>query len=311
MHLVRFSFTLLSVVTLLHTVSHSAARAASPAAEQIRDGWHHNFEDARQESQATGEPLLIHFQAHYCGPCRQMDSQVFSQPDVRAALQQGLVSVHIDVTQHSDVASRYGAETVPRDVVVYPDGTVETINVGFVPRTTYLSLLNQIAVRGQRMQAAIAPKTPPEPKPVITQPDARANNAYEADPPSVDNSELIGLEGFCPVQLHKQRVWVKGDPKISESHRGITYYFASEADRREFLSGKDKFAPQNLGCDPVILLASQRAETGSILHGAFFDEKLYLFHSADNKSEFKKNPLRFTQIRQAIRREEIVGTQFR
>lgn len=278
---------------------------------QVRDGWVSSYEEARQLSQATGQPLLIHFQAYYCGPCRQMDSQVFSQMDVRSALQQGVVAVHIDVTQQSDIASRYGADTVPRDVVVYPDGVVETISVGFVPRSRYLALLGQVSARGQRIQAAIAARTAADQPAAVAQTDIPPNTSYEADPPAAGASDLIGLEGFCPVQLHQQRVWVMGRPDIAEIHRGITYYFVSEEARKEFLSNKDKYAPQNLGCDPVVLLATQRAETGSIRYGAFFDEKLYLFNSVDTKSEFKKNPLRFTRIRQAVRRDEIVGTQFR
>jgi YHS domain-containing protein len=68
-----------------------------------------------------------------------------------------------------------------------------------------------------------------------------------------------------------------------------------------------RYAPQNLGCDPVLLLSDQRAISGRIQYGAFFDGNLYLFRSEDNRALFRKNPLRYTRIRHAVRVEEIEG----
>jgi len=54
----------------------------------------------------------------------------------------------------------------------------------------------------------------------------------------------------------------------------------------------------------------QKAVTGSIRYGAFFDERLYLFRSPENRDQFKKNPLKFTRIRSALKADQIEGTRF-
>ncbi|MCA9058317.1 MAG: thioredoxin family protein, partial [Planctomycetaceae bacterium] len=120
-------------------------------------GWYSSIEEARDAARAANLPLLIHFHAWYCSPCRQMDSQVFHDLQVQQALTDGISAVQIDITQDPDLAGEYGASTVPRDVVVYPDGRTETLNVGFVPRTRYLSLLSDIQTRGAQHRALQSP----------------------------------------------------------------------------------------------------------------------------------------------------------
>ncbi|MCA9059314.1 MAG: hypothetical protein KDA85_12480, partial [Planctomycetaceae bacterium] len=102
----------------------------------------------------------------------------------------------------------------------------------------------------------------------------------------------------------------QGNSELRETYRGIEYHFAGRAEREEFLKDPAQFAPQNLGCDPVLLSKTLRAVNGSIRFGAFFDNRLYLFVSDSSKAEFKKNPLQFTRIRSAVRVEQLEGSSF-
>lgn len=286
------------------------------AAGQQSSGWYASFDEAERIARTEGRPLLIHFQAWYCGPCKQMDAHVFHHRDVQHALQNGIVSVQIDVTREPDVASRFQAATVPRDVVVLPDGTTETINIGFVSRTAYLGLLRGIEAQGRPFQKskpsenAVAPANSQAGTSTDTTSNGGTGGAMSPVVGDVQTDRLLGLEGFCPVALHRTREWIAGKPEWTTEYRGVAYQFASEADRDEFLKNPSRFAPQNLGCDPVVLLAAQRAITGKIQYGAFFDNQLYLFNSDENKQEFKKNPLKFTRIRHAIQAQNIEGTRF-
>lgn len=295
--------------------------SVSTAVAQPHAGWRSDFDEAEQAAKAEKRPLLIHFQAWYCGPCKQMDSQVFSYEDVRSALQQDLIAVQIDVTRESDVAARFNASTVPRDVVVYPNGTVETVNVGFMPRHSYIGMLREIGVRGENIRRSLeqqvggrsgATDTSKDGSGLTTPTPTDNSSGSETREPefSIPADSLLGLEGYCPVRLGKSREWVLGRSDLREEYRGVVYRFASEADQAEFVKNPERFAPQNLGCDPVVLLGTQRAVTGKIQYGAFFDKQLYLFSSLENKSEFRKNPLKFTRIRHAIRVENIEGTRF-
>jgi YHS domain-containing protein len=280
--------------TVIRSNLHVLALIAIAATANASEGWYETYQEAHDVAQQKGLPMLLHFHASYCGPCRQMSAQVFSQPDVQSQLRQGIAAVEVDVQFNSGLAQQYGATTVPRDVVVFPDGTHETLNVGFKSTYAYMDLLRNVASRGARFAKS-------EPTPEI--------RAADPEPPQVAQKEIIGLEGFCPVQLIRDRKWVSGQPELAESYRGITYYFSTEAERKEFQQSPAKFTPQNLGCDPVVLYADQQAISGQIKYGAFFDSKLFLFETTENRTEFKANPLKYSLIRHAIKVDELSQRQ--
>jgi YHS domain-containing protein len=301
-----------SVLTqLLPALGFILCAMSSAAGQQA--GWHETLSDAESAARRDGVPLLIHFHAWYCAPCRQMDSQVFHHGDVQAALSRDLHAVQIDVTRDPDAAARYQATTVPRDVVVYPDGTVETLNVGFVSRSRYLAMLSSTAERGQQMRQDEVPL--PQSRSNTTaiagvETGADSKRVAETAASTVEASpteRVLGLDGYSPVALTDEREWVKGDPGISSDYRGVTYHFPTVEERAVFEQNPRRYAPQNLGCDPVLLLSDQRAISGRIQYGAFFDGNLYLFRSEDNRALFRKNPLRYTRIRHAVRVDQIEG----
>ena len=285
-------------------------------------GWHAAFEQARTSAESAAQPVLIHFHAWYCGPCQRMDREVFADMQVQQALTDGMASVKVDVTHEPELATRCGATSVPRDVVMFPDGTIETLNVGYMQKPQYLNLLRDISERGKSMSVPkptdpapgnpIASSGSPETAGGVKVSDSQ-NSAQalksDASEPSID-PPLIGLEGFCPVLLHDKREWTVGNEKVTSDYRGVRYVFSSEANREIFLKNPSLYAPQDLGCDAVVLTGTQRAVTGSIRFGAFFDERLYLFQSPENRAEFKQNPLKFVRIRSALRVDQVEGRKF-
>ena len=305
---------------ILSAVLFAASTATCQAQSQ---GWHTAFEQARTAAEPSSQPILIHFHAWYCGPCQRMDRDVFADPQVQQALTDGIASVKVDVTHEPELASRCGATSVPRDVVMFPDGSIETINVGFAQKQQYLNLLRDVADRGKRM-AVPKPSDPVKPAAVVSNESSLAESSSSNEPvpqsePSIVVSEasepsidppLIGLEGFCPVLLHDKREWVAGNEAITADFRGVRYVFSSASSRDLFLKNPSTYAPQDLGCDAVVLTDAQRAVTGSIRFGAFFDQKLYLFQSPENRDQFKQNPLKFVRIRSALRVDQVEGSKF-
>ena len=282
---------------------------SSPSLAQ-HAGWHSEYSEARDTAEKNSLPILLHFHAWYCGPCQRMDRDVFPDTTVQKTLGENIAAVKIDVSHEPELASQFGASTVPRDVVVFPDGSAETLNVGYMSKSSYLSMLRNVAARGQKM---VVPK-PTDPaggiNPQIVATDKSDNAVVSTvSEPSID-PPIIGLEGYCPVRLHDKRIWTPGLENISADYRGIRYLFSSDSDRDIFLKNPAAYAPQDLGCDPIVLTADQKAVTGSIRFGAFFDQRLYLFRSAENRTQFKQNPLKFTHIRSALKADQIEGSRF-
>ena len=101
---------------------------------------------------------------------------------------------------------------------------------------------------------------------------------------------LVGLDGFCPVQLAENFRWQPGKKDWGAIHRGRTYLFAGQEEQRRFLAQPDRYAPVSSGDDVVVLLEQGRAVSGHREHGVKFDGHVYLFASENTLDRFQSNP---------------------
>ena len=83
------------------------------------------------------------------------------------------------------------------------------------------------------------------------------------------------------------------------------FLLASEAQKKEFAENPDRYVPRFLGCDPVVVWDSDRAVPGETTWAAFYDEELYLFSSAQNRSRFRKDPDKYTKTRVVLNVQDI------
>jgi YHS domain-containing protein len=54
----------------------------------------------------------------------------------------------------------------------------------------------------------------------------------------------VMLKGYDPVAYFKQGKPVRGNASINTTHNGVTYFFASAADKKEFDKSPSKYEPQ-------------------------------------------------------------------
>jgi len=205
-------------------------------------------------------------------------------------LRDGIAAVEIDIDHRRDLTEQFGVQTVPCDFIVLPRQAPELLNAGFKSAAAYRDLLRNVVARGAQI-----PKTKIE-IPIIV------------DKAPLEPSEpVLGLEGFCPVELIKNRKWIAGQGQLTAEDRGIVYRFSSATAQAEFKRDPRKFTPQNLGCDPVTLYVDQQAISGQIKFGAFFDNQLFLFETPENRTTFKDNPLKYGRIRHALKVDDLTS----
>ncbi|MEY3175559.1 MAG: hypothetical protein RLZZ436_3473 [Planctomycetota bacterium] len=112
-------------------------------AEDKSTGWQHEFKAAEAQAKALQVPLVIHFHASWCGPCRRMESEVLSNAQVINLLGNGIVGVKVDSDRNRDLVSRFGIRSLPSDVIISPDGKVLAKDVGSPGLSGYVARLKR------------------------------------------------------------------------------------------------------------------------------------------------------------------------
>lgn len=267
--------------------------------------WRHSFSEAEAEAKQLGRPILLHFHASWCGPCRQMDSDVLNTGEVKRMLLERVIGVKVDLDQHPELAEKYGVESIPADVIISPEGKVLKKSVGYQQRDQYVASLVGAEASYLKNRPVLAKK--PEQTPPKTSPEAPGKARIDLAQPA---ELIVAMEGYCPVTLWRTRQWVRGKTAFGADYQGVRFYFTSLEDRDDFIAEPRRYAPQLLGCDPVALWETERAIAGTSKFAAYFDGELYLFNNSTNRDRFKASPPQFTRTRH-VNLEDIERTDTR
>jgi YHS domain-containing protein/thiol-disulfide isomerase/thioredoxin len=280
----------------------AAGLCAIAAPLAAAEGWHTDFEAARKEAQQTGKPLLVHFWAEWCGPCKQMDSSVFNQPQVVQTLRSDVVAVKVNVDQNQELSKRFGIERLPSDVFLETGGERILESDGFRNPGEYVEMLHRAKARQTELAQARA-KRAQQQQLATAAPQPGGPTAEQVKPSAQQVSPM--LDGYCPVTLWNSRKWIKGSAELKSDFRGQVYYFATPEAMDSFNQDQRRYTPRFLGCDPVIVWESDRAVRGTTKFAAFYDDELYLFTTAENRDNFKSTPDKYIRTRIVLQPEEI------
>lgn len=90
---------------------------AQAAAKEIH--WYNNFAQGSKIARETGKPLLLDFQADWCGPCKAMEIEFWPKQNV-VEIAEKFVCVNIDIDKETSVAAQYQANPIPLMVIADP-----------------------------------------------------------------------------------------------------------------------------------------------------------------------------------------------
>jgi YHS domain-containing protein len=117
------------------------------------------------------------------------------------------------------------------------------------------------------------------------------------------------LLGYDAVAYFTDNDAVKGDPAIKAEHRGVTWRFASEAHKAEFLKSPDKYMPQFGGfCANGINYAVPWGAGGGPNTWRIYRGKLYVFGGQSARDHFEMDTEGNLELAHRYWNDEVAGS---
>lgn len=117
------------------------SKEPSPSVSSTRKiVWLSDLQQGFEQAKDQDKLLFVDFFATWCGPCKQMEEQVYPNPQVVAAADK-FICVKLDIDKDAAAAEKYNITGVPTMIFMKPDGTVLNKQVGSLDATELLHLM--------------------------------------------------------------------------------------------------------------------------------------------------------------------------
>jgi thiol:disulfide interchange protein len=107
--------------------------------------WKTDFAAASVEARTKHKLILLDFYASWCGPCRQMAADTWSDKRVADAISaSGYLPVHENVDDNYALCQQFGVQGIPNIVVVDGEGNIVAQHVGGMRPGEFMMWLQHI-----------------------------------------------------------------------------------------------------------------------------------------------------------------------
>lgn len=103
--------------------------------------WAADLAKAQEKAKAESKLVFMDFRADWCGPCKMLDQQTFTDAKVVAALNE-MSPVQIDSDKNAETVDKFKVGPIPSLFVTTAEGEVLAHVVGFMPADKFLEFLD-------------------------------------------------------------------------------------------------------------------------------------------------------------------------
>jgi thiol-disulfide isomerase/thioredoxin/YHS domain-containing protein len=269
---------------------------ADPTAASV---WKNDFAAAEAEAKMLNRPLVVHFHATYCAPCKLMEKEVLFTPQVLKLLEAGFVAVKVDVPKNPKVSARFAISSMPTDIIVGPDGKVLVKTEGYTDvahagddrdRRKYLANLSRISSQ----IAAAEAKSPAG----SNSAQANKNGAGQRDS-RVPVTKDRALASTAPVNrdpvIRAKDKLVPPANKVDPPAGSPTNEPSQQDELRKIpeTSALDEVLVAMDGYCPVTLRTTRTWTAGDKAISLEHEGQMFYFTAVDKRDEFKAHPARY------------------
>ena len=107
-------------------------------------GWLRDLEQAKKLALSTDKLILVDFWASWCGPCKRMDQESWSDPEIQKIMQ-NYVPLQIDIDSKRREAMRYNVRSIPYIFIIDGNGEVIYQSLGYMNKDKVAQVLKKYA----------------------------------------------------------------------------------------------------------------------------------------------------------------------
>ena len=115
--------------------------------------WEQNYDAALQKAQKEQKLVMVDVYTDWCGWCKKLDKDAYSNKDVTAKLSHDFIAVKINpekTAANAKLAKQFGVNGYPHIAFVDRTGKKVAEIVGYVPAKEFLKKLNEVTDQAKK-----------------------------------------------------------------------------------------------------------------------------------------------------------------
>jgi len=105
--------------------------------------WVNNLDEGLKLADASKKPAMVDFYAGWCGWCKKLDKDVYTDPQVQA-LAKNFICVKVDTDKDQANSSKYAVQGLPTIIFLKGDGSVINKIVGYQPAPDFAKSMQAV-----------------------------------------------------------------------------------------------------------------------------------------------------------------------